>query len=388
MTNSTQASASEMVEPGPLYRLSLWFVAAFLIYLLISAVGMIGAGFKATAGDDADQLFAFATNPFMGLVVGILATSLIQSSSTVTSIIVGLVAGGLPVSMAVPMIMGANVGTTITNTIVALGHVREKKSFRRAFAAATVHDFFNLMAVAIFLPLEIAFGFLEKIGGYFSTLLVGGSDVSVGGFNIVKAATKPMINLMDSLTSFLYAPGASILLIIVGVLCIFISITFVGKLLKILMVGRARVMLHNAIGRNPLVGIFSGATVTVLVQSSSTTTSLMVPLAGTGTFRLKQIYPFTLGANIGTCVTSLLAATAISGPTALFALQIALVHLAYNTGAVFLIYGVQQLRQIPLAGAMWLAKLATKNKLMAIAYLVGIYFMLPGSLILIYQFIG
>ena len=139
-----------------------WITVALLIYLLICAVGIIGSGFKMSVGGHAKELFAFASNPFAGLVVGIVATALIQSSSTVTSIIVGLVAGGLPVELAVPMVMGANVGTSITNTIVSLGHVRAKEEFKRAFSAATVHDFFNLLSVVIFLPLEIAFGFLEK----------------------------------------------------------------------------------------------------------------------------------------------------------------------------------------------------------------------------------
>jgi len=143
-----------------------WIAVAGLVYLLICAVGMIGSGFKAATGDQAEDLFAFASNPFAGLVVGTVATALIQSSSTVTSIIVGLVAGGLPVAVAVPMVMGANIGTSITNTIVSLGHVRDKKEFARAFSAATVHDFFNLLSVVIFLPLEIAFGLLEKVGKF------------------------------------------------------------------------------------------------------------------------------------------------------------------------------------------------------------------------------
>ena len=130
-----------------------WLSVAALIYLLICAVGLIGSGFKAATGDEAKELFAFAVNPFAGLVVGTVATALIQSSSTVTAIIVGLVAGGLPVSNAVPMVMGANIGTSITNTLVSLGHVREKKEFARAFSAATVHDFFNLLSVVIFPPL-------------------------------------------------------------------------------------------------------------------------------------------------------------------------------------------------------------------------------------------
>ena len=344
---------------------------------------MIGAGFKGATKGQASDLFQFATNPFTGLIIGILATAMIQSSSTVTSIIVGLVAGGLPVETAVPMIMGANIGTTITNTIVSLGHVRKKKEFRRAFASATVHDFFNVMAVAIFLPIEIFFHPLSKVGGYFAEMFVGGENMSVKGLNFIKPATKPVIDLFTNISNAISENIAYYLLIVFGIGIIFLAITVIGKLLKKLMVGRAKVIMHNAIGKGPVTGIFSGAVITVLVQSSSTTTSLMVPLAGTGVFRLKQIYPFTLGANIGTTITALLAATAISGETAVFALQIALVHLIYNTSAVLLIYGVKNLRIIPIRGAVWLARTASENKMIALLYIVGVFFILPGLLIFI-----
>ena len=360
-----------------------WLTIAVLVYLLISSVGMIGAGFKGATKGQASDLFQFATNPFTGLIIGILATAMIQSSSTVTSIIVGLVAGGLPVETAVPMIMGANIGTTITNTIVSLGHVRKKKEFRRAFASATVHDFFNVMAVAIFLPIEIFFHPLSKVGGYFAEMFVGGENMSVKGLNFIKPATKPVIDLFTNISNAISENIAYYLLIVFGIGIIFLAITVIGKLLKKLMVGRAKVIMHNAIGKGPVTGIFSGAVITVLVQSSSTTTSLMVPLAGTGVFRLKQIYPFTLGANIGTTITALLAATAISGETAVFALQIAMVHLIYNTSAVLLIYGVKNLRIIPIRGAVWLARTASKNKMIALLYIVGVFFILPGLLIFI-----
>lgn len=363
-------------------KVGMSFLVIFLIYLLITAVGMIGAGFKGATKGDAAALFEFATNPFMGLIIGILATSLVQSSSTVTSIIVGLVAGGLGVEAAIPMVMGANIGTTITNTIVALGSVHKKKTFRRAFAAATVHDFFNLIAVVLFLPLEIFFGVFEKIGGFFATYFVG-ADASVKEFNFVKLMTKPGINIGQDISTFIYAEGANILMIILGVMLIFASITFMGKLLKLLMVGRAKEVMHKAIGRGPISSIFSGTVVTIAVQSSSTTTSLMVPMAASGIFRLKQIYPFTLGANIGTCITSLLAATAITGATALPALQIALVHLAYNTLAVLLIYGWSTLRYIPLRGASSLAKIATEKKSLAILYVLGVYFGVPLLMIML-----
>lgn len=353
-----------------------WIAVAALVYLLICAVGLIGSGFKTATGDQAKELFAFATNPFAGLVVGTVATALIQSSSTVTSIIVGLVAGGLPVAVAVPMVMGANIGTSITNTIVSLGHVREKKEFARAFSAATVHDFFNLLSVVIFLPLEIMFGFLEKTGKALAGMFVV-EDASMGGMNFVKAATKPVVNVFKDLAHNFGDTVGGIMLIIIGVVLIFVSIHFVGKLLKQLMVGKAKDIMHTAIGKGPLSGIMSGTLVTVLVQSSSTTTSLMVPLAGSGSFGLKQIYPFTLGANIGTCITALLAATAVDGNTAA-ALQIAFIHLTYNVLGVLVIFGLPFLRYVPVRAAEWLGATAAENKMAALAYIVGVFFVIPG----------
>ncbi|NET49849.1 MAG: Na/Pi cotransporter family protein, partial [Merismopedia sp. SIO2A8] len=182
-------------DPKPRTTIFQWFGVVLLVYCLIVAVGLIGSGFKSATGEQAKELFDFATNPFLGLIVGTVATALIQSSSTVTSIIVGLVAGGLPVATAVPMVMGANIGTTITNTLVSLGHIRDNNEFRKAFAAATVHDFFNLLNVLIFLPIEIFFHPLEKVGLFLANTLVGSSSLSLKDFNVVKMATKPIVHL-------------------------------------------------------------------------------------------------------------------------------------------------------------------------------------------------
>ena len=71
------------------------------------------------------------------------------------------------------MIMGANIGTTVTNTLVALAHMRQSEEFKRAFSAATVHDFFNLMAVSIVLPIELATNVLSNSAEKISEQLVG-----------------------------------------------------------------------------------------------------------------------------------------------------------------------------------------------------------------------
>ena len=170
-------------------------------------------------------------------------------------------------------------------------------------------------------------------------------------------------------------------MIVIGVVLIVAVITLLSRLLKMLMVGKAKDILRKSVGRGPFSGLFSGALLTVLVQSSSTTTSLVVPLAGNGVFSLRQIYPFTLGANIGTCITALLAATAITGSNAVFALQIAFVHLLYNASGVLVIYGLPFLRVLPIRAAELLADATTRNKLYALAYIIGVFFLVPGVLI-------
>ena len=332
--------------------------------------------------EGARQLFAFATNPVMGLVTGALATAVVQSSSTVTSVIVGLVAGGLPPETAIPMIMGANIGTTVTNTLVSMGHAGQRKEFRRAFAAATVHDFFNLIAVVIFLPFEILTGFLATSSAFLADIFVGGQSVHVS-FNPLRMVTAPAVGLFKTLYAGLSPLWAGVSLALTGLGLIFLSIVYLGKMLKALMVGKAKRILHRAVGHGPVTGIFSGMLMTIAVQSSSTATSLVVPLAGNGIFKLKEIYPFTLGSNIGTTITALLAATAVQGDMGLFALQIALVHLLFNTSAVVFIYGVPFLRNIPPRSARRFAQAASRNKWLVLAYVVGVFFILPALLILI-----
>lgn len=366
-------------------KLFSWILLLASLYAMLLAVGIVGSGFKWISGgkEGAEQLFAFAVNPFLGLLVGILATALVQSSSTVTSVIVALVAGGMPIEAAIPMIMGANIGTTITNTLVSLGHATKKDEFRQAFAAATVHDFFNLLAVLIFLPLELMFGLLEHISGWLAPYLAASPSASMHDYNFMNSITKPVIHGVKDMFALTPDKVGAGLMIFFGVVLIFISITLMGKVLRTLMVGRAKKLLHAAIGRGPVTGISSGVVMTVLVQSSSTTTSMAVPLVGSGVFSVRDIYPFTLGANIGTCVTAILAATAISGAPGVLAMQIALVHLLYNFLGVILVYGIPFLREIPLNCAEKLAAMASKRHSLAALYVLSVFFIIPGICVLI-----
>ncbi len=358
-----------------------WLTTFAFVYLLLIAVSALGNGFNGLFGGPqaAKELFAFATNPFMGLLMGLLATAVIQSSSTTTSVIVALCAAGLPISTAIPMIMGANIGTSVTNTLVSLGHIGHRREFRRAFAAATIHDFFNITAVILFLPLEMAFGLLERTSHAISGVLYGTGGLNLDSLNFVGAVTKPVEKGIHALFQLLPGPhwvaeGAYVLF---GLALILVSIMLLGKLLRLLLTGRAEQIFRKTVGRGPLSAIGSGFVITTLVQSSSTTTSLIVPLAGAGLMRLKQAFPFTLGANIGTCVTALLAALAITGNGAELGLQIAFVHLLFNALGVLIIYGLPPLRRLPMVCASSLAKLASKRRPLAILYIIVVFFVVP-----------
>jgi len=372
-----------MDNPKTEVRSSLlsWIGIAVLVYLLMVGVGVIGVGFDWISGGSkgAEKLFAFATNPIVGVILGTLATALVQSSSTVTSVIVALVAGGMPVEIAVPMVMGANMGTTITNTIVSLGNIRESKAFHRSFSAATVHDFFNLYAILIFLPIEIVFHPLERIAGMMSSWFLVGGSASISNLNVLSVIINPVVLSMEQV--FRVMPGTidSSLFIAFGIGLVFFSVIYMGKLLKSAMTGKAKGMLDRALGKGVLIGILAGALVTMIVQSSSTTTSLLVPLAGAGVLSLRQVFPFTLGANIGTTITALLAATAVLGGYKMFALQIALVHFLFNFSGVILFALVPWLYELPIRSAEWLGSLTERNKGYAFGYIFGVFFIIPGS---------
>ena len=366
--------------PPPPGNFRLWALILFFVYLLLVGVGVIGDGFKWISGgaEGAAKIFSFASNPVVGVILGTLATALVQSSSTVTSVIVGLVAGGVPVEIAVPMIMGANMGTTITNTIVSLGNLGERKMFNKSFQAATVHDFFNLYSIFIFLPIEVIFHPLEKLGGVMADWFVGEGSASVGSLNFVGAATKPVSKAVVGALDFLPTVVGALLAIAIGIAFVIGAVLYLGKLLRSAMTGKAMDIVDNAIGAGPLRGVATGTVVTVLVQSSSTTTSLVVPMAGAGVLTTRQVFPFTMGANIGTCITALLAATAVSGANQVFALQIALVHLLYNVLGVLVFLYTPWLKDLPVRSAEWLGNKTEEHRGWAFGYIGSVFFVLPG----------
>lgn len=362
------------------------FIVLALLFFFLVGIKSLGSGFKLLGKDLLDAFFAATANPFMGLMVGILATTLVQSSSVTTSMIVAMVAAPvnpLPLANAVPMVMGANIGTTVTNTVVALANFGERGEFTRSFAVATCHDFFNFMAVLLLLPFELLTGLLSK-----SAVALAAMSGGLGGVKYkspLKVALSYGQKPLKALGKALFSAklGQAIVLIGGGAGLILGSLYFLVKVLRAAMRSRIEVYLRRVLGRAALLSMIVGAVVTVMVQSSSITTSLLVPLAGAGLLTIEHAFPITLGANVGTTVTALLASLAVSGANAQAGVSIALVHLFFNLIGISVIYGAPPLRRIPLRSAEWLAQVASKSRRWAVIYTLGLFYGLPALLVLL-----
>jgi sodium-dependent phosphate cotransporter len=415
-------------------------VAGFALALNVFfvAIHLLGA-FKDVGSGMGEQLMAeLATRPLVGLLLGLLVTSLIQSSSTTTSLVVGLAAAGVfgesperAMAAAVPIIMGANIGTTVTNTIVSFGSVGSDAEFKRAFAAATVHDIFNFLTVLILLPLQAATNFL----GIASLRLTALLD-QAGGLRLaspLKWLVDPQIDAMEALFDNQAAVDFVVLGVLIGVATLAMKLLMIwqhqGKpsgvpllgsvlalaalgtvvktwhelvfskpmglfllglalllgalwaivaIMRTVVVERARRIFGEYVFATPLRALAVGLLFTALVQSSSVTTSLIVPLAGAGLVTLPQVFPYTLGANLGTTITALLAALSLGEP---LALAVALAHVLFNVIGTLLFFPVERMRRLPLWLAMRLAEGAIRWKLLPAVWVLGLYVLIPLFLI-------
>ena len=347
----------------------------FSLYLFLVGINGLSTAIKHLGGDFAEKMLSTTSNPLIALFIGIFATTLFQSSSTTSSLIVGMVSSGaLNLGGAIPMIMGANIGTTVTNTIVSIGHSSRGNEFKRAFAAATVHDFFNILAVLVLFPIEMAFGLIEKTATELGKLLFGTVSISNEFNSPIKAGIKWGVHHLES-TSF----DNTIMFIILSVLLTFSMLYFIVKLLRSLVLANVQQFFDQYIFKTAIRGIIFGMLLTIMVQSSSITTSTIIPLAGAGVLTLRQIYPFTIGANIGTTVTAILAALTLN----VTALVAAFAHLFFNLYGILIIYMNPLFRDIPIKLANWISEVAIKNKFIPLVYLVCFFFLLPFLIILI-----
>ncbi|XP_030888053.1 sodium-dependent phosphate transport protein 2B isoform X1 [Leptonychotes weddellii] len=434
------------------------------LYFFVCSLDVLSSAFQLVGGKVAGQFFSnnsIMSNPVAGLVIGVLVTVLVQSSSTSSSIVVSMVASSLlSVRAAIPIIMGANIGTSITNTIVALMQAGDRNEFRRAFAGATVHDFFNWLSVFVLLPLEAATHYLEILtdlvvetfkfrnGEDAPALLkvitdpltklviqldkkvineIAMNDEAAKNKSLIKIWCKTFTNVtqmnvtvpspenctspslcgLDGLYTWTIKNVTSkeniakcqhifvnsnlpdlvvgIILLLVSLLVLCGCLIMIVKLLGSVLRGQVAVVIKKTLNTDfpfpfawvtGYLAILVGAGMTFIVQSSSVFTSSITPLIGIGVISIERAYPLTLGSNIGTTTTAILAALASPGSTLRSSLQIALCHFFFNISGIMLWYPIPFTR-LPIRLAKGLGNIAAEYRWFAVFYLIFFFLLIP-----------
>eukprot|EP00095_Tigriopus_kingsejongensis_P005179 maker-scaffold237_size242172-snap-gene-1.34 protein:Tk05179 transcript:maker-scaffold237_size242172-snap-gene-1.34-mRNA-1 annotation:"sodium-dependent phosphate transporter" len=397
------------------------------LYFFICSLDFLATSFRLLGGRNTGKVFSqseLLKNPIVGVMLGVLATVMVQSSSTTSSIIVGMVASDiLSVPQAIPMVMGANIGTSVTNTIVSITQIGDRNEFERAFACAVVHDIFNWLAVIVLLVVEVTTGYLFHLTSAITNGISFGSTGKPP--DVLKTITKPFTGLVVevdkkvlegwSLNKTEYANTTTLLktcpvagaqseepcgylfayfglsdtwlgliLLIISLLVLSTCLIILVKILNSMMKDKMATVIKRALNAEvPYVpwltdylALLIGAVVTFLVQSSSVFTSTLTPLVGAGLFTLERAYPLTLGSNIGTTTTGLLAALAADGDKLKPSLQIALCHLFFNISGILLFFPIPMMRwPIPLSKVM--GRTVAKYRWFALFYLFFMFLLFP-----------
>ena len=250
--------------------------------LFLYGMNTMAEGLQKSTGNKTKKLMGVLTNNrFLAIVVGALITALVQSSSATTVMVVGFVnAGVLSLVQAVGVIMGANVGTTITAWIVSM------------------NEWGSFLNPEFFAPL------LVGIGAFLLMFSNGEKKREAGG-------------------------------ILIGFGVLFIGLAFMSDAIQPYRSSPVFAKAFVFFGKNPLLGILAGALVTAILQSSSASVSILQTLALNGVVNWNAAVFITLGQNIGTCITALLSSAGASKN----AKRTAVIHLLFNSiGAV--IFGV------------------------------------------------
>jgi sodium-dependent phosphate cotransporter len=356
-------------------RNAIYFIVGFLVFLF--SLDLMISSLEKLDHTVRDTILLATSNPFTGLFIGLLVTAIIQSSSATTLITVALVSSGsLTLQAAVPIVMGANIGTTITSTIVSLSFVNNGKEFRRAITAGTYHDFFNILTVLILFPLEYNFHLLSGLAKFIAINFFHEPTVQSGGnFSLLGPGLSLPVKFISDWV------GNGYLLAGLAILLLYGSILFFRKILTNTLGLGSQDKFKRFFFKSPFKSFGWGVLTTALIRSSTVTTSLVVPLVAKKVIGLKQAAPFILGANIGTTLTAIIAALFNSN----HGISIAITHFLFNFIGVLIFFRTPYLRLIPMQLARHLGKLTLKHRIIGFLYLLFTFFIIPFGLIYLSQ---
>jgi len=376
------------------YKIARFIVILGIFYAFFTSVDMLGVSLTWVGRGFAESLIRTVRNPVAGLFIGLFVTSLIHSSACTTAMIVTLVSTKitlngmeqpmLPMEYAIPLIMGANIGTTVTSAMVSLGQMGRKEEFRRAMSGAMVHDMYNIIAVAFFLPLELLTHLLQTTSRFLAEAFK-----SAGGVEIAKPldyAIKPVsMFVRDQIFApIVPLPWAGLAMGVFALGIMGVALVAIAKIMRKIAETRFEVLFDKYVGKYPYLALLLGIVVTAAIQSSSIVTSMLVPMVGAGIMTIEQIYPVMLGADIGTTITAILAGLArLAVTNESEGLAIAFVHTLLNVFGVIVFFMIPGSSKIPIGAARYLARILTKSPQYAIAFVIIVFYGIPGAIILL-----
>jgi len=399
----TNNSKQAQIENLTIEKIKVVLTLLFSVYCFVASLEGIKSGFKLIFAQWQSNILNMVTGetaPITGLALGMLSTALVQSSSAVVAATMmsmsGMVAGGLSLEKAVqfgvPMILGANVGTSITNTIVAFGVERgmTEEEFRDTIPGVIVDDVYEILTISLLFTLELAFGFLSKLvlkmGDIYQRVLNVEDLLARFETSIIDIIVeRPIIDpLKEALVGLVGIKVTGILFFIIWFLVIIYSLNMISKALERIIDLQWEDQVKAAF-KNPVRGFFTGFTITFLVGSSSIGTSLIIPFIATKVVDLKGAYPYLVGCNIATTMDLSQIYGYIAGGLTGFILGTA--HILLNIMAVILWF-VSPLRFIPIKIAEAIGSRIAGNKnaaLSLVLWIIGIFFVVP---ILVIVFMG
>ena len=341
------------------------------IILFIFSIDLLTVAMGQLNNTVASDILKATRNPFVSLFIGLLMTALIQSSSTVTSSIVAIVAAGnMTLEQAVPMVMGANIGTTLTSTLVSFSYIMKKKEFKRAISAGILHDLFNIITVFILLPLEVYFQFLSKTAHLLASLFVTDESYS-GSFDYNKVFTRPLTEWISDTIQIPF------LTLVLAIFMVFGAIKMLSSSVYKAFILESFKDINNLIFKNTYMALIYGMFFTAAVQSSTVTTSLVVPLVANRKVSLKKSFPFIIGANIGTTITAAIAAFYKTEA----AIALAIVHFLFNFFGALIFIPFPVIRNIPVRMATFMGQKSVQTRFIGFAYILLTFFIIPFLLI-------
>lgn len=340
--------------------------------LFFISIQLLGLSFSLMSEGMVSIITSATSNPFIGLFIGLLTTAILQSSSTTTSMAVAAVAAGsISLHNAIPIVMGANIGTTLTSTIVSMSYITKGKEFRKALSAGVSHDIFNILLVILLFPLEYKYGFLSYLSQSIADFITvnkagGGVQAYLFNFSFVTNFLKGLVSLLGPILS-----------VILSIALIFGTVKMISSILYTKLIGNTQDQFNFVVFKNTSRAFGWGMVLTSVIQSSSLTTSLIVPLVATSKIKLRRAFQFILGANLGTTLTALLAAIFKSEA----AISLALAHFLFNAIGVILFLTIPYLSSLPIFLAKKLGRLTLRHRFVGFAYIILIFFLLPFTLI-------